>query len=253
MWMTWPQRAADDPLYAEKRLRQLNLAQHKAMVADTDKLVKLANELNAEISGTNPGLLTPEQLRKVAEIEKLAHSVKDKMRMSVQGVPGFQIPLASSSHYPALIVADLRCSTGRPTGWIGRWFQGWLVRTRDWHRADCYNQARISQRKAKFRGVTGMELAVSSARAPETAAASTELEPAADGRNLPADVSLPRGGRPRDPAQAPAEDLLPDFGRRPRGLAGGRGAGPASRLRLVLPLLSRSRALPGAGRHARSR
>jgi hypothetical protein len=84
--------AADDPLYAERRLRQLNLAQHKAMVADTDKLVKLANELNAEIGRTNPGLLTPEQLRKVAEIEKLAHSVKDKMRMSVQGVPGFQIP-----------------------------------------------------------------------------------------------------------------------------------------------------------------
>jgi hypothetical protein len=80
----------DDPLYAERRLRQLNLAQHKSMVADTDKLLKLANELNAEIGRTNPNSLTPEQLRKVAEIEKLAHNVKDKMRMPAQGLPGFQ-------------------------------------------------------------------------------------------------------------------------------------------------------------------
>ncbi len=78
-----------DPIYQQKRLRQLNVAQHKSMVSDTDKLLKLVTELNAEISSTSPASLTPEQLRKVAEIEKLAHSVKDKMRSSVQGATLF--------------------------------------------------------------------------------------------------------------------------------------------------------------------
>lgn len=74
-----------DQVYQERRLRQLNAAQHKSMVADTDKLVKLVTELNLEIGNSNPSALTPQQLRKVAEIEKLAHNVKDKMRMSLKG------------------------------------------------------------------------------------------------------------------------------------------------------------------------
>lgn len=77
-----------DPIFMERRLQMLNAAQHKAMVADTDKLLKLVSELNAEISSTNADSLTAGQLRKIAEIEKLAHSVKDKMRMSVWGAAG---------------------------------------------------------------------------------------------------------------------------------------------------------------------
>ena len=73
------------PIFKERRLRQLTLAQHKAMVSDTDKLLKLVTELNAEIGASNPAVLTADQLRKVAEIEKLARSVKDKMRISAQG------------------------------------------------------------------------------------------------------------------------------------------------------------------------
>jgi hypothetical protein len=78
-----------DPIVHEMRLRQLNAAQHKSMVADADKLLKLAAELNAEINSANPGSLTPDQIRKVAEIEKLAHNVKDKMRTSVRGAPAY--------------------------------------------------------------------------------------------------------------------------------------------------------------------
>ena len=73
----------------QKRLRQLNVAQHKALVSDTDKLLKLVAELNEEIDKTTPASLTPDQLRRVAEIEKLAHSVKDKMRSSLVGAPDF--------------------------------------------------------------------------------------------------------------------------------------------------------------------
>jgi hypothetical protein len=72
------------PLFYEKRLKMLNAAQHQSMVADTDRLVKLVADLNSQINMSNANALTPEQLRMVAEIEKLAHSVRDKMRMSVR-------------------------------------------------------------------------------------------------------------------------------------------------------------------------
>ncbi len=98
----------------------------------------------------------------------------------------------------------------------------------------------------------GMELAASRAREPESTAVSGGLSPQQHGRNLPAHVSLPPRRRPRNSAQAPAENLLPDIGCRPRGPPGWRGSRPAPRLRLVLPLLSRSRALPRSRRHARS-
>jgi len=73
----------------EKILRSLNAVRQKSMVADTDRLVRLVNELNAEIARTNPDSLTAAQLRKVAEIEKLAHNVKDKMSTSLRGLPAF--------------------------------------------------------------------------------------------------------------------------------------------------------------------
>ena len=76
-----------DPLWQEKQLRMLNAARQKQLVADTDKLLNLAKQLDAEIGSTNPDSLTPEQLRRIAEIEKLAHSVKEKMATSVRGSP----------------------------------------------------------------------------------------------------------------------------------------------------------------------
>ena len=76
-------------VFQERRIRQLNLAQHKAMVSDADKLLKLVTELNTQLSSANPEALTADQLRMVAEIEKLAHSVKDKMRTTTQGSQDF--------------------------------------------------------------------------------------------------------------------------------------------------------------------
>jgi hypothetical protein len=80
-----------DPGEAARRMRALNTMRQKALVSDTDKLLKLANELNAEISA-NPEALTPDQLRKLATIEKLAHSVKEKMSTPVAGNPMYQPP-----------------------------------------------------------------------------------------------------------------------------------------------------------------
>jgi hypothetical protein len=81
-----------NPIEDEKLLRTLNADRQKSMVSDTNKLLRLVNELNAEIARTNPELLTPSQLRKVAEIEKLAHNVKDKMSTSVRGTPPYRQP-----------------------------------------------------------------------------------------------------------------------------------------------------------------
>jgi hypothetical protein len=80
----------DDPASTEKRLKALNADRHKHLVSDTAKLLKLANELHAEVSSTKPERLTPAQLRKVAEIEKLARGVKDKMSYSVGDLPSVQ-------------------------------------------------------------------------------------------------------------------------------------------------------------------
>lgn len=76
-------------ILSEKRLKALNTAQHNAMVADADKLLKLVAQLNEQINNSNAHSLTPGQLRMVAEIEKLAHSVRDKMRMTVRSAEVF--------------------------------------------------------------------------------------------------------------------------------------------------------------------
>jgi hypothetical protein len=77
---------ADD----EERLRIINRERQKSLVSDTNKLLKLANELDMEIKNANPDSLTPSELRKLAEIEKLAHNVKDKMSYSVRGPSIYQ-------------------------------------------------------------------------------------------------------------------------------------------------------------------
>jgi hypothetical protein len=61
------------------------------MVADAAKLLKLAQALNDELAA-QPGDPTPAQLRKMAEIEKLARSVKEDMSTSVRGLAPFTGP-----------------------------------------------------------------------------------------------------------------------------------------------------------------
>ena len=71
----------------ERRIRALNNERQKEMVSDTNKLLKLAQELNDEIAAKNAGTLTFDQLHKIAQIEKLARGVKEKMAIGV-GQPG---------------------------------------------------------------------------------------------------------------------------------------------------------------------
>jgi hypothetical protein len=70
---------ANDQGERARQLRAFNAARQKALVSDANKLLKLARELDDEVSHTNPSSLTQAQLHKVAEIEKLARSVREKM------------------------------------------------------------------------------------------------------------------------------------------------------------------------------
>jgi hypothetical protein len=83
-----------DPLSTEKRVRALNADRHKSMVSDTEKLVRLARQLDAEIASNPTSELTPEEVRKVVAIEKLAHNVKTKMAQSFGEGPDFKSPVA---------------------------------------------------------------------------------------------------------------------------------------------------------------
>ena len=68
----------------QKRLRELNAARQKALVSDTEKLLKLARELKDEIGGASSDQLTATEVNKLAEIEKLARGIKSKMSYPTQ-------------------------------------------------------------------------------------------------------------------------------------------------------------------------
>ncbi len=88
---------AQESIEAERRVNALNNERQKEMVSDTNKLLKLAKELNDEIAAKNAGALTLDQLHKIAEIEKLARGVKEKMAEGAgQPEPAAPVP----SMYP---------------------------------------------------------------------------------------------------------------------------------------------------------
>jgi hypothetical protein len=82
-----------DMHFAEKRLRAMNADRQKTLVSDADKLVKLARQLDAEIASNPMGEMTPEEIRKAGDIEKLARSVKEKMAQSFTGGPQLRGPV----------------------------------------------------------------------------------------------------------------------------------------------------------------
>jgi hypothetical protein len=62
----------------QEKLR--NSDRQKKLVADTQHLLELANELKADVDKSNKDMLSLDVIKKADEIEKLAHSVKEKMR-----------------------------------------------------------------------------------------------------------------------------------------------------------------------------
>jgi hypothetical protein len=60
--------------------KKANQERQAVLKADTDKLLRLAVELKDSVDRSNENVLSLDVLKKAEEIEKLAHSVKDKMK-----------------------------------------------------------------------------------------------------------------------------------------------------------------------------
>ncbi|HEX6495273.1 MAG TPA: hypothetical protein VF018_07320 [Acidobacteriaceae bacterium] len=64
----------------EKMEKARNTDRQKQLEKDTDKLLSLAKELKEEVGKSNADTLSVDVVKKAAEIEKLAKSVKERMR-----------------------------------------------------------------------------------------------------------------------------------------------------------------------------
>ena len=97
--MSIPSPVGPSHPFRERRIRELNVQRQKEMMSDTEKLLKMTADLNAEVAKNHTAELTPDQLRTLQKIEKLAKSVKDKMSNPVQGTifqDSFPPPVAPS-------------------------------------------------------------------------------------------------------------------------------------------------------------
>jgi hypothetical protein len=60
--------------------KHANQERQAQLKRDTERLVKLADELKDYVDKSNEGILSLDVVKKAEEIEKLAHSVKEKMK-----------------------------------------------------------------------------------------------------------------------------------------------------------------------------
>jgi hypothetical protein len=98
-----PQSPFPDPMHGmddisrqqfARQQKEREIQRQKQLTSDSAKLLALANELKSEFDKTGTTEPTPEQQHKLEQIEKLAHSVRDKMR--ADDSPG--IPMAPGHH-----------------------------------------------------------------------------------------------------------------------------------------------------------
>jgi hypothetical protein len=60
--------------------RMLISERQKRLVADTDKLLALTTALKEQVDESNKDILSVDMIKKADEIEKLAHSVKERIK-----------------------------------------------------------------------------------------------------------------------------------------------------------------------------
>jgi hypothetical protein len=65
---------------AEKQAKLQNDDRQKRLVADTERLLVLATDLKAQVDKSTKDTLSVDVIKKADEIEKLAHSVKERMK-----------------------------------------------------------------------------------------------------------------------------------------------------------------------------
>jgi len=67
-------------IFPDNSRQKRNDERQRRIVSDTQKLLALTSQLKAEVASTGAEAMTPEMLKQMDEIEKLAKSVKDRMR-----------------------------------------------------------------------------------------------------------------------------------------------------------------------------
>lgn len=60
--------------------KKANEDRQKALKSDANRLLKLASELKEDVDKSNENVLSLDVIKKAEQIEKLAHSVKEKMK-----------------------------------------------------------------------------------------------------------------------------------------------------------------------------
>ena len=60
--------------------RRWNKERQAALKKDTDKLLEMATQLKQQVDRSNENILSLDVIKKADEIEKLAHSVREKMK-----------------------------------------------------------------------------------------------------------------------------------------------------------------------------
>jgi methionyl-tRNA synthetase len=77
------QRTADSPFSQQLKrdlVKKQNELREQEIKKDTDKLLELATELKQYVDKTNENIISLDVIRKAEQIEKLAKTVKDKMK-----------------------------------------------------------------------------------------------------------------------------------------------------------------------------
>ena len=85
---------AEPPDLKRAREKAMNEKRQEDLRRDADKLFKLATQLKTQVDKTNENVLSLEVIKKAEEIEKLARSVKDKMK--AQGMEPMVSPSAGA-------------------------------------------------------------------------------------------------------------------------------------------------------------
>ena len=75
-----PVRSADEA--QKEQMRKANELRLEEIHRDTEKLFQLSAELKNFVDKSNQGVLSLDAIKKAEQIEKLAHSVKSKMKMT---------------------------------------------------------------------------------------------------------------------------------------------------------------------------
>ena len=73
-------RDTADVFHAQEMAKMRNEERQKRLVTDTDKLLAVATDLKTQMDQSTSETLSADTMKKIDEIEKLAHSVKDRMK-----------------------------------------------------------------------------------------------------------------------------------------------------------------------------